>query len=139
MNVRRAYTYYLNMGERTLDAVELTLEAILLALSSSGLFFIIRSKKVLTRKAVSRARFFLFLIFALILIESGLGIYLGFVRHPDTITQGCVSLALVGTAIYYSGRAVQERPKDNLGIATICIVWAVVSAALELVLGLILR
>lgn len=127
------------MGERTLDALDIALEGILLILTSSALFFMARSKKVLTRKAVGRARIFLFFIFALILAEIGLGIFFGFGRHPDTITQECVSLALVGTAVHYSGKALQERPKENLGMATICIVWSVMAAALELVLGVILR
>ena len=120
-------------------ALDLLLEGVLLAASTLSLIFLSRSRKALTLKSVSRARFFLLLLMALILVENGLGIYFGFRREHDTITLETLTLALTGTAIFYSGKARHERPRENLGVAVVCMVWTVMSNTLEVILGFFLR
>lgn len=120
-------------------ALDLALEGIFLVLSSVALVFVARARKILTLKAVGRARLFLFFVIIMCLIEDGVGLYLGFRLHSDTITLETVILALVCTAFYYSGRAKSERPRENLGVAVVCMVWTVMGAVLELGLGLIFR
>ncbi len=120
-------------------ALDFGLEGILLIVSTMALIFLGKSKKALTLKAVGHARFFLLLLLGLILVENGLGIGLDFRRDPDTITLEATTLALTATAIYYSGRARHERPRENLGVATVCTVWVVMANALELILGFFLK
>lgn len=120
-------------------ALDLSVEGIFLGVSILALVFLARSRKTLTLKAVGRARFFLLLLLALIIVENGLGIYFGFRRHPDTITLEILTLALTGTAIFYSGKARHERPRENLGVAVICIVWTLMASVFELILGFFLR
>jgi hypothetical protein len=103
-----------------------------------SLIFLGRARRALTLKAVNRARFFLLLLMGVIIIENGLGIYFGFRRQADTITLEILTLALAGTAIYYSGRAREERPRENLGVAVICMVWTVMASSFEVILGLVM-
>ena len=120
-------------------ALDFGMEGALCIVAILSLVFLIRSRKALTLKAVNRARFFLLLLVAMIIVENGLGIYFGFRRAPDTITMETLVLALVGTALVYSGRARNERPRENLSVAIVCIVWTVMAEALELILGLFLK
>ena len=120
-------------------ALDFGMEGALCIVAILSLVFLIRSRKALTLKAVNRARFFLLLLVAMIIVENGLGIYFGFRRAPDTITMETLVLALVGTALVYSGRARNERPRENLSVAIVCIVWTVMAEALELILGLFLN
>lgn len=122
-----------------MQAVDLSLEGVFLVTSSLALVFVARSRKALTLKAVGRARLFLFLVIFVSVVESGAGIFLGFRRHADTITLEVVTLALACTAFYYAGRAKSGRPRENLGVAVVCMVWTVMAAALELALGALLR
>ena len=120
-------------------ALDFGMEGALFVVAVLSLVFLTRSRKALTLKAVNRARFFLLLLVAMIIVENGLGIYFGFRRAPDTITMETLVLALVGTALVYSGRARNERPRENLSVAIVCIVWTVTATALELILGLFLK
>lgn len=120
-------------------ALDLLMEGTLLLAATLSLIFLSRARKALTLKSVGRARFFLLLFMGLILVENGLGIYFGFRREHDTITLETLTLALAGTAIFYSGKARHERPRENLGVAVVCIVWTVMSNALEVILGFFLR
>ncbi|HCN20012.1 MAG: hypothetical protein A3C38_02665 [Planctomycetes bacterium RIFCSPHIGHO2_02_FULL_50_42] len=120
-------------------ALDFGMEGALFVVAVLSLVFLTRSRKALTLKAVNRARFFLLLLVAMIIVENGLGIYFGFRRAPDTITMETLVLALVGTALVYSGRARNERPRENLSVAIVCIVWTVMAEALELILGLFLK
>ena len=120
-------------------ALDFGMEGALFVVAVLSLVFLTRSRKALTLKAVNRARFFLLLLVAMIIVENGLGIYFGFRRAPDTITMETLVLALVGTALVYSGRARNERPRENLSVAIVCIVWTVMAEALELILGLFLN
>jgi len=122
-----------------LVALDFGMEGALFVVAVLSLVFLTRSRKALTLKAVNRARFFLLLLVAMIIVENGLGIYFGFRRAPDTITMETLVLALVGTALVYSGRARNERPRENLSVAIVCIVWTVMAEALELILGLFLK
>jgi hypothetical protein len=115
------------------------MEGALFVVAILSLVFLTRSRKALTLKTVNRARFFLLLLVAMIIVENGLGIYFGFRRAPDTITMETLVLALVGTALFYSGKARNERPRENLGVAVVCMVWTVTATALELILGLFLK
>ncbi|MCP4364079.1 MAG: hypothetical protein GY800_02100 [Planctomycetes bacterium] len=119
-------------------ALNTGLEGIILIIGVVSLIFLGRARKALTLKAVNRARFFLLLLMGVIIIENGLGIYFGFRRQPDTITLEILTLALAGTAIYYSGSARQERPRENLGVAVVCMVWTVMASSFEVILGLAL-
>lgn len=120
-------------------ALDFGMEGALCIVAILSLVFLTRSRKALTLKAVNRARFFLLLLVAMIIVENGLGIYFGFRRHHDTITLETLVLALVGTALFYSGKARNERPRENLGVAVVCMVWTVMATALELILGLFLK
>ena len=120
-------------------ALDFGMEGALFVVAILSLVFLTRSRKALTLKAVNRARFFLLLLVAMIIVENGLGIYFGFRRAPDTITMETLVLALVGTALFYSGKARNERPRENLGVAVVCMVWTVTATALELILGLFLK
>ncbi|MFQ5863166.1 MAG: hypothetical protein ACE5IC_10710 [Candidatus Brocadiales bacterium] len=120
-------------------ALDFVLEGVILVLSSLALLFVARSRNALTLKAVGRARLFLFFVILVALIENGVGIFLGFRRETDTITLEAVTLALTCTAFYYSGRAKTERPRENLGVAVVCMVWTVMASVFELGLGFILR
>ena len=120
-------------------ALDFGMEGALFVVAVLSLVFLTRSRKALTLKAVNRARFFLLLLVAMIIVENGLGIYFGFRRAPDTITMETLVLALVGTDLVYSDRARNERPRENLSVAIVCIVWTVMAEALELILGLFLK
>ncbi len=119
-------------------ALNTGLEGIILMIGVVSLIFLGRARRALTLKAVNRARFFLLLLMGVIIIENGLGIYFGFRRQADTITLEILTLALAGTAIYYSGRAREERPRENLGVAVICLVWTVMASSFEVILGLVM-
>ncbi len=119
-------------------ALNTGLEGSILIIGVVSLIFLGRARKALTLKAVNRARFFLLLLMGVIIIENGLGIYFGFRRQADTITLEILTLALAGTAIFYSGCARQERPRENLGVAVVCMVWTVMAASFEVILGLAL-
>ena len=119
-------------------ALNTGLEGIILIIGVVSLIFLGRARRALTLKAVNRARFFLLLLMGVIIIENGLGIYFGFRRQADTITLEILTLALAGTAIYYSGRAREERPRENLGVAVICLVWTVMASSFEVILGLVM-
>ncbi len=119
-------------------ALNTGLEGSILIIGVVSLIFLGRARSALTLKAVNRARFFLLLLMGVIIIENGLGIYFGFRRQPDTITLEILTLALAGTAIYYSGRAREERPRENLGVAVVCMVWTVMASSFEVILGLVM-
>jgi hypothetical protein len=119
-------------------ALNTGLEGSILMISAVSLIFLGRARRALTLKAVNRARFFLLLLMGVIIIENGLGIYFGFRRQADTITLEILTLALAGTAIFYSGRAREERPRENLGVAVVCMVWTVMASSFEVILGLAL-
>ncbi len=116
-------------------ALNTGLEGVILLFGVVSLVFLGRARKSLTLKVVNRARFFLLLLMGVIIIENGLGIYFGFRRQADTITLEALTLALVGTAIFYSGKAREERPRENLGVAVVCMVWTVMATAVEVILG----
>ncbi len=117
-------------------ALNTGLEGIILLIGVVSLIFLGRARKSLTLKVVNRARFFLLLLMGVIIVENTLGIYFGFRRQADTITLEVLTLALVGTAIFYSGKARQERPRENLGVAVVCMVWTVMATFIEVILGL---
>jgi hypothetical protein len=119
-------------------ALNAGLEASILFIGVVSLIFLGRARSALTLKAVNRARFFLSLLMGVLIIENGFGIYFGFRRQADTITLEILTLALAGTAIYYSGRAREERPRENLGVAVVCMVWTVMASSFEVILGLVM-
>ena len=119
-------------------ALNTGLEASILIIGVVSLIFLGRARSALTLKAVNRARFFLSLLMGVLIIENGFGIYFGFRRQADTITLEILTLALAGTAIYYSGRAREERPRENLGVAVVCMVWTVMASSFEVILGLVM-
>ncbi len=119
-------------------ALNAGLEASILFIGVVSLIFLGRARSALTLKAVNRARFFLSLLMGVLIMENGFGIYFGFRRQADTITLEILTLALAGTAIYYSGRAREERPRENLGVAVVCMVWTVMASSFEVILGLVM-
>lgn len=64
--------------------------------------------------------------------------FLGIRATGESAAIETVTVALTATAIYYAARARKERSANRLGLAIMCMVWAVTIFGLELTLGFIL-
>ncbi|MFQ5956992.1 MAG: hypothetical protein ACE5KK_04395 [Candidatus Brocadiales bacterium] len=118
--------------------MEFVFELLALIAASIALGLLIRARSV---ESLRPAIITLYVCIGLDVAETITRRFLDIKATGESATIETVTIALSATALYYAIRSrkeIKEKSANRLGLAIMCMVWAVTIFALELMLGLIL-